>query len=162
MVRTNCQHMEQTKLIRSNLGQVPVQFQPFDNRSGHLRIAKSVSMPFSHVDRRQPRMRSSQMQQSSSVVCHVGLNARCSAATSEQTKTVTQKAATISGIPGKEKAAKLDDGGFGFPPHHDGGGGGGGGGGGDSSSGGWILFAVLGVLGFLKDKEIEWRNQKDK
>ncbi|KAF5467095.1 hypothetical protein F2P56_016956 [Juglans regia] len=154
--------MEQTKLIRSNLGQVPVQFQPFDNRSGHLRIAKSVSMPFSHVDRRQPRMRSSQMQQSSSVVCHVGLNARCSAATSEQTRTVTRKAPTITGIPGKEKAAKLDDGGFGFPPYHDGRGGGGGGGGGDSSSGGWILFAVLGVLGFLKDKEIEWRNQKDK
>ncbi|KAG2729860.1 hypothetical protein I3843_01G262900 [Carya illinoinensis] len=153
--------MEQTKLIRSNLGQVSVQFQPFHNRSGQLRAAKSVSMPFSNVDRRQPRMRASQMQQSSSVVCHVGLNARCSAATSEQTKTVTRKALTITGTPGKEKAAKLDDGGFGFPPYHDGGGGGGGGGG-DSSSGGWILFAVLGVLGFLKDKEIEWRNQKDK
>lgn len=65
--------MEQTKLIRSNLGQVSVQFQPFHNRSGQLRAAKSVSMPFSNVDRRQPRMRASQMQQSSSVVCHVGL-----------------------------------------------------------------------------------------
>lgn len=89
-------------------------------------------------------------------------NVRCGAASAEQTQTVTQKAPTITNIPGKEKSLKLDDGGFGFPPYHDGFGGGGGGGGGGNTSGGWILFAILGVLGFLKDKEIEWRNQKDK
>jgi hypothetical protein len=67
----------------------------------------------------------------------------------------------LNKISGKEKSPKLYDGGSGFPPYHGGGGGGGGGGNGDKSSGGWILFALLGVLGFLKDKEIEWRNPKD-
>jgi len=103
---------------------------------------------------------STQMQ-STSVITKAALNARNAAATAEQTQTVTRKAPTITSIPGKEKSPKLYDGGSGFPPYHGGGGGGGGGGNGDKSSGGWILFALLGVLGFLKDKEIEWRNPKD-
>jgi hypothetical protein len=62
----------------------------------------------------------------------------------------------LNKISGKKKSPKLYDGGSGFPPYH-----GGGGGGGDKSSGGWILFALLGFLGFLKDKKIEWHNCRD-
>jgi hypothetical protein len=63
----------------------------------------------------------------------------------------------LNKISGKEKSPKLYDGGSGFPHYH----GGSGGDGGDKSSGGWILLALLGVLSFLKDKEIEWRNRRD-
>ncbi|KAL4621492.1 hypothetical protein ACB092_06G232100 [Castanea dentata] len=133
-----------------------MQFRPLDYRRGRFQIASSGAS-LSHFDRRTPIMRSIGM----SVICAAASNARCAAATSEQTQTVTKKSPTIASIPGKEMSPRLDDGGTGFPPY-DRGGGGGGGGGGDIPSGGWILFGFLGVLDFLKDKEIKWRNQDDR
>uniref|UniRef100_A0A2N9HMH5 Uncharacterized protein n=1 Tax=Fagus sylvatica TaxID=28930 RepID=A0A2N9HMH5_FAGSY len=160
-VRTYGQRMEQIKQAASNLGRVCMQFQPFDYRRGRFQIAKSgvgLSLPVSRIDRRRPSLHSIGMQ---SVICAAALNVRCGAATAEQTQTVTQKSPTITHIPGKEKSPRLDDGGSGFPPYDRGGGGGGGGGGGDIPSGGWVLFGFLGVLGFLKEKEIQWLNRDD-
>ncbi|XP_075668475.1 uncharacterized protein LOC142638341 [Castanea sativa] len=155
-VRTYGLRVEGIKQTGSDLGRVCMQFQPLDYRRGRFQIASSGAS-LSHFDRRTPIMRSIGM----SVICAAASNARCAAATSEQTQTVTKKSPTIASIPGKEMSPRLDDGGTGFPPY-DRGGGGGGGGGGDIPSGGWILFGFLGVLDFLKDKEIKWRNQDDR
>ncbi|KAL3692678.1 hypothetical protein R1sor_006329 [Riccia sorocarpa] len=93
---------------------------------------------------------------STAVTCYAK-EVRCSTEGQGQTQTIKNETILTNKAPlqSREKSPKLDDGGTGLPPRDGDGGGGGGGGGGGWSGGGFVFWALLLLVGFLRDRELD-------
>ncbi|BBN05420.1 hypothetical protein MPTK1_3g12950 [Marchantia polymorpha subsp. ruderalis] len=92
----------------------------------------------------------------SAVTCHTK-EVKCSTEGQGQTQTIKNETISTNKAPlqSKEMSPKLDDGGTGLPPRDGDGGGGGGGGGGGWGGGGFVFWALLLLIGFLRDRELD-------
>ncbi|KAG6557300.1 hypothetical protein Mapa_001228 [Marchantia paleacea] len=90
------------------------------------------------------------------VTCYAK-DVKCSTEGQGQTQTIKNETILTNKAPlqSKEKSPKLDDGGTGLPPRDGDGGGGGGGGGGGWGGGGFVFWALLLLIGFLRDRELD-------
>ncbi|CAM6118755.1 unnamed protein product [Calypogeia fissa] len=96
--------------------------------------------------------------------CSAALGTRCQTEGEGQTQTIKNETILVNKVPleSKQMIPKLDDGAGGFPPNDGDGGGGGGGGGGGWGQGGFVFWALVLLVGFLRDRELDKPYQQKK